>query len=134
MINATRLARPASRFRNAVLAGLSPPRKRLPARYFYDAAGSRLFDEITALPEYYLTRTELGILHRHAGEIARRCGPRCLLIELGAGSLSKGNAAGPCHPARWRSFRGECAVDPARERVQEDRARKKACSMCAASL
>ncbi len=42
-----------------------------------------------SLPEYYPTRTELGILRGRAGEMARRCGPRCLLIELGAGSLSK---------------------------------------------
>jgi dimethylhistidine N-methyltransferase len=81
--------RPIDRFRADVLAGLSRPQRRLPAKYFYDAAGSRLFDRITELPEYYPTRTELGILRRHAGNIAARCGPRCLLIELGAGSLTK---------------------------------------------
>ena len=80
---------PTERFRADVLAGLSRPQKRLPAKYFYDAAGSRLFDAITELPEYYPTRTELAILRAHAGEIARRCGPRCLLVELGAGSLTK---------------------------------------------
>jgi dimethylhistidine N-methyltransferase len=80
---------PTARFRADVLAGLSRPQKRLPAKYFYDAAGSRLFDAITELPEYYPTRTELGILRAHAGEIAGRCGPRCLLVELGAGSLTK---------------------------------------------
>ena len=80
---------PTDRFRADVLAGLSRPRKRLAAKYFYDAAGSRLFDAITELPEYYPTRTELGILRARAGEMARRCGPRCLLVELGAGSLSK---------------------------------------------
>jgi dimethylhistidine N-methyltransferase len=82
-------ARPIDRFRADVLAGLSRPQKRLPAKYFYDDAGSRLFDAITQLPEYYPTRTELGILRACAGEMARRCGPRCLLVELGAGSLTK---------------------------------------------
>jgi dimethylhistidine N-methyltransferase len=80
---------PTSQFRADVLAGLSRPQKRLPAKYFYDAAGSRLFDQITELPEYYPTRTELGILRAHAAEMAARCGPRCLLIEPGAGSLTK---------------------------------------------
>ena len=77
------------RFRADVLSGLSASPKGLPAKYFYDAAGSQLFDAITELPEYYPTRTELGILRARAGEMARHCGPRCLLIELGAGSLSK---------------------------------------------
>jgi dimethylhistidine N-methyltransferase len=89
MTNTQLATRPINQFRADVLAGLSRPRKRLPPKYFYDAAGSRLFDEITNLPEYYPTRTELGILHAHAGDMARRCGPRRLLIELGAGSLTK---------------------------------------------
>lgn len=72
-----------------VIEGLSRPRKRLPSQYFYDAAGSRLFDRITKLDEYYLTRTELAIVRRHAKTMAAQCGPRCLLIELGAGSLLK---------------------------------------------
>ena len=80
---------PTDRFRADVLAGLSRSRKRLPAKYFYDAAGSQLFDAITELPEYYPTRTELGILRAWGGEMAHRCGPQCLLVELGAGSLSK---------------------------------------------
>ncbi len=89
MTNTRTPACPTTRFRADVLAGLSRPRKRLPAKYFYDAAGSRLFDAITELPEYYPTRTELGILRERAGEMAARCGPRCLLVELGAGSLTK---------------------------------------------
>src|SRR5689334_8937377 len=89
MTNAELAACPTARFRADVLAGLSRPRKRLPAKYFYDAAGSRLFDRITELPEYYPTRTELGILRAHAAAMAARCGPRCLLVELGAGSLTK---------------------------------------------
>ena len=77
------------RFRADVLAGLARPRKRLPSKYFYDVDGSRLFDEITRLAEYYPTRTELSIVRRHAGAMAAGCGPRCLLVELGAGSLVK---------------------------------------------
>lgn len=77
------------RFRADVLAGLARPQKRLPSKYFYDARGSELFDQITALDEYYPTRTELGIMRDHAGAMAARCGARCLLIELGAGSLVK---------------------------------------------
>lgn len=76
-------------FRADVLAGLSRPQKRLPSKYFYDAAGSQLFDRITELPEYYPTRTELGVMRAHAAAMAARCGPRCLLVELGAGSLVK---------------------------------------------
>lgn len=72
-----------------VLAGLRRPQKHLPAKYFYDAAGSWLFDRITELDEYYLTRTELRIMRRDADHMAATCGPRCLLVELGAGSLVK---------------------------------------------
>ena len=89
MMNSELAACSHTQFQADVCAGLSRPRKRLPAKYFYDEAGSRLFDEITELPEYYPTRAELGILRIHAGEMARQCGPRCLLIELGAGSLTK---------------------------------------------
>jgi dimethylhistidine N-methyltransferase len=80
---------PSSSFRADVLAGLSRPRKRLPSKYLYDAAGSTLFDQITRLPEYYPTRTELGILGKYAGQMARHCGPRSLIVELGAGNLTK---------------------------------------------
>src|SRR5437899_1270586 len=82
-------ASPTHRFRVDILAGLSRPQKWLPAKYFYDEAGSRLFDRITELPEYYPTRTELRILRGNAAAITRCCGPHCLLIELGAGSLTK---------------------------------------------
>jgi len=76
-------------FRTDVLAGLSRTKKRLPSKYFYDAAGSQLFDRITELAEYYPTRTELAIMRQHAGAMAELCGPQCLLVELGAGSLVK---------------------------------------------
>ena len=77
------------RFMYDVIDGLSRPWKRLPPKYFYDAAGSRLFDRITELDEYYLTRSELAIMDRHAAEITARCGPGTLLIEPGAGNLTK---------------------------------------------
>ena len=80
---------PADLFRSDAIAGLSRPQKRLAAKYFYDAAGSELFDRITELDEYYPTRTELGIMRKYAGAMAGCCGPRCLLVELGAGSLVK---------------------------------------------
>lgn len=80
----------------AVRAGLASTPKRLPPWLFYDEAGSQLFDEITGLPEYYLTRTERSILARHADEmIARAAGsatkaaPRLRVAELGAGSAEK---------------------------------------------
>ena len=60
-------------FFDDVLAGLQAEPKRVPPKYFYDEAGSQLFQRITALPEYYLTRTETGLLERHAGEIAGAC-------------------------------------------------------------
>ncbi len=89
MTNTEIAASHRQRFQADVLAGLSRPRKCLPPKYFYDAAGSWLFDRITELPEYYPTRTEIDILRAHAGAMAGRCGPRCLLIEWGAGSMTK---------------------------------------------
>jgi len=80
---------PRPAFYGEVLAGLLAPRKRLPCKYFYDEEGSALFDRICELPEYYLTRTEMGIMRDHAGEIARRIGPGCQLVELGSGSSVK---------------------------------------------
>jgi dimethylhistidine N-methyltransferase len=75
----------------AVLEGLLSPPKRLPAWLFYDEAGSRLFDEITEVPEYYLTRTERGIFIAHAAEMiaAAAGGERLRIAELGAGSADK---------------------------------------------
>jgi L-histidine Nalpha-methyltransferase len=71
-----------------VRAGLTATPKTLPPKYFYDARGSELFDEITRLPEYYLTRAETSILRRYAAEIAglSRCES---LVELGSGTSAK---------------------------------------------
>ncbi len=75
-----------ARFRADVLRGLGRSAKRLPSKYFYDDAGSRLFDQICELPEYYPTRTELAILAADAPAMAARLGPDCLVIEYGSGS------------------------------------------------
>jgi L-histidine Nalpha-methyltransferase len=76
-------------FRAEVLRGLSAPAKMLPCKYFYDEEGSRLFEQITKLDEYYPTRTEMAIMDRHVEEMADLLGRRCLLIEYGSGSSFK---------------------------------------------
>lgn len=73
----------------AVGTGLAQARKSLPCRFFYDEAGSRLFEEICRLPEYYPTRTEEGILQRCAGEIIGAIGGDVALSEFGSGSSAK---------------------------------------------
>ncbi len=78
-----------SDFAAAVRDGLAQPQKIIPARFFYDHAGSQLFEAITALPEYYPTRTEIGILSAHAGDIAAAVGPGRAVIEFGSGSSAK---------------------------------------------
>lgn len=77
------------RFLSDVLDGLGSRPKTLPCKYFYDERGSALFDRICALDEYYPTRTEIGILRRHAGAMAAAIGPGCLLVEYGSGSSTK---------------------------------------------
>ncbi len=72
--------------REDVLHGLLGSPKTLPAKLFYDAEGARLFEQICALDEYYLTRSELEILDRYVGEIAELAGPRCALVEYGSGA------------------------------------------------
>jgi len=76
-------------FLDDVLAGLSAPQKFLSAKYFYDAAGSDLFEAITRQPEYYPTRTELGILDAQGAAIAATLPARANLVELGSGSTVK---------------------------------------------
>lgn len=76
-------------FALSVVEGLSKARKVLPCRYFYDARGSALFEEITRLPEYYPTRTEAKILKKHADEMVDGIGKGELLVEFGSGSSLK---------------------------------------------
>ncbi len=78
----------ARALRTDARAGLLADPKWLAPKWFYDARGSRLFEEITRLPEYYPTRAEREILDRRAGEIAARTGAHTL-VELGSGSSEK---------------------------------------------
>ena len=80
---------PDAAFARDVIAGLGARPKHLPPKYFYDEAGSLLFEAITELPEYYPTRCELSILREHAGEIARLLPERAALVEFGSGSSRK---------------------------------------------
>ena len=81
----------SGRVASAVEEGLASQPKRLPPWLFYDAAGSELFEQITELPEYYLTRTERAILATHADRMIAQAadGRRLRIAELGAGSASK---------------------------------------------
>lgn len=103
----TNLADPAqaSDDGDAVIKGLTQPQKTVPVQYFYDECGSRLFERICELPEYYPTRTERLILEANAADIAALTGP-CELVELGSGSASKTrlllDAHAQCdHPLRF---------------------------------
>jgi len=79
----------SDRFHDDVIAGLSQPQKSLPPKYFYDAQGCALFEAICELPEYYLTRAEIALMRAHAGDMARRLGAGCALIEYGCGDGRK---------------------------------------------
>lgn len=79
----------SSLFLDEVLAGLQKPEKELPCKYFYDERGSQLFEAICDLDEYYLTRTELALMHECVAEMADCLGPECCLIEYGSGSSIK---------------------------------------------
>lgn len=72
-----------------VLAGLSRRPKWIPSKFFYDERGSEIFEKITELPEYYLTRTELAIMREHVYDMADRLGPGCRIVEFGAGAGTK---------------------------------------------
>jgi dimethylhistidine N-methyltransferase len=80
---------PCAEFARDVADGLTAAPKRLACRYFYDREGSRLFEAICELPEYYLTRAEAAILHDHAHEIARYFPADVTVIELGSGNAVK---------------------------------------------
>src|SRR5215467_6027312 len=79
----------ADDFGDALLEGLRGEEKRIPCKYFYDKEGSRLFEAICALPEYYPTRVELRLLRRHAHEFADLIGSDAEVVEFGAGSSEK---------------------------------------------
>jgi len=78
-----------SAFAHDMRRGLTQRSRAIPPKYFYDVKGSALFDRICELPEYYPTRTELGILRDRAADIAAQIGPDAEIVEFGAGSLTK---------------------------------------------
>ena len=78
-------------FMAEVLAGLSKSPKSVPPKFFYDEAGSDLFNKICETPEYYVTRTEVALLETYSAEISRRAGPSRAVIEYGCGSSLKIN-------------------------------------------
>jgi dimethylhistidine N-methyltransferase len=82
-------AEAGSSFARDVIAGLTARPKWLSPKYFYDEAGAKLFEDITALPEYYPTRCEMQILRERAADIARFFPPASALIEFGSGSSKK---------------------------------------------
>jgi dimethylhistidine N-methyltransferase len=83
-------------------ASLGAPAAWISPKFLYDALGSRLFEAICELPEYYPTRTEAMIFERHGAEIARAAGPGTTLIDLGAGNCAKAARLFPLlHPARY---------------------------------
>ena len=80
---------PDPAFRRDVVNGMAARPRAIPARWFYDRDGSALFEEITTLPEYYVTRTERALLQSAAAEIAAQVGPGRVVVEFGSGSCSK---------------------------------------------
>ena len=76
-------------FRRDMIRGLSQPQKAVPPKWFYDAEGSRLFEDITTLTEYYPTRQETALLRERAGDLTADFGPGAVLVEFGSGASEK---------------------------------------------
>src|SRR3984885_15124449 len=89
LAEAHRFDEPTSVFARDVIHDLSRAPKRLSPKYFYDVTGSELFEQITLLPEYYPTRTELGILRGRGHEIASIMPKNAALVEFGAGATTR---------------------------------------------
>ena len=89
LAKAHRFDEQTSAFAHDVIEGLSQQPKRLSPKYFYDVTGSELFEQITRLPEYYPTRTELDILRQRSADIKATLPKRAALVEFGAGSTTK---------------------------------------------
>jgi dimethylhistidine N-methyltransferase len=83
---ATHVTSSTEQLRADVLRGLAEKPRKLPPKYFYDARGADLFEQICELPEYYPTRTETRILEQYAPDMAAALGPRARIIEFGSGS------------------------------------------------
>src|SRR5271154_469599 len=99
-------------FARDVACGLTAPQKWLPPKYFYDERGAQLYEEICALPEYYLYRAELDILSTHAGSIHAEIG-HLPLVEFGSGSATKTRRLLAMYERAGRAFR-YCPIDIAR--------------------
>jgi dimethylhistidine N-methyltransferase len=108
-------ARPASAWadpRAELIAGLNAPQASISPKFLYDSLGSKLFEAICELPEYYPTRTEAAIMERYGAEIAAACGVGSTLIDLGAGNCAKAASLFPLQlPAQY------VAVDISRDFV-----------------
>jgi dimethylhistidine N-methyltransferase len=102
-----------------VLAGLTSHPKHLPPKYFYDAEGSRLFERITELPEYYPTRCEMTILRDHAADIAQLIPQGAALIEFGSGSSKKARIVLGAAADRLSAY---VPVDICREMIEQEAA------------
>jgi dimethylhistidine N-methyltransferase len=99
--------------RAELIAGLTAPSPRISPKFFYDALGSKLFESICELPEYYPTRTEAEIFHQHREQIAQACGRGTTLIDLGARNCAKAASLFPLlRPTQY------IAVDISSEFVQ----------------
>jgi L-histidine N-alpha-methyltransferase len=108
-------------FARDVAFGLTAPPKRLPPKYFYDHRGSQLYEQICALPEYYLYRAELEILSTYAAEIHAEIG-HLTLVEFGSGSATKTRHLLTAYERAGQPFR-YCPIDISREILRETASR-----------
>ena len=107
-----------STFESDVIEGLRSTPKSLPAKYFYDAAGSQLFERITELPEYYPTRCEIKMLRDHATDIAKLIPEGAALVEFGSGSSKKARILLSAAP----KLAAYVPVDICREMIEQEAA------------
>ncbi len=103
-------------------AGLLSPGAAIAPKFLYDALGSKLFEAICELPEYYPTRIEAGIVARHGADIARAAGPGVTLIDLGAGNCAKAASLfALLHPAQYVAI--DISADFLRDAIERLRQR-----------
>jgi dimethylhistidine N-methyltransferase len=114
----TETTRPSTPVQAELQAGLNASQPCISPKFLYDPLGSRLFEAICELPEYYPTRTEAAIFERHGAGIARAAGSGCTLIDLGAGNCGKAASLFPLlQPAQY------VAIDISRDFLNESLAR-----------
>lgn len=119
--------------RDELIAGLLAPQAFTSPKYLYDALGSKLFEAICELPEYYPTRTEAAIFNAHAEDMAQAIGPGSTLIDLGAGNCVKAGRLLPLlHPAQYVPI--DISVDFLREAVARLQQRFPAVDMTAVGM